>query len=130
MPPTPVLAAIRILRTAVFQALGPLTLTGVYWQRADQGVALPFVVYQSQDLGGAAVERIGSLDWQGLVTVKALAGSQSAAETLLAAVAPGMASLSAAGSSITTRYVRPIVIPPDGDIWQAAHQWRVWITGA
>lgn len=130
MPPTPLYSVLRALRFAIKAALQPLTATGVYWQRADQGVALPYIVYQSQDLGGQAVGTVGELAWSGLVTVKALATNQSAAELLIAAVAPGMEALIYAGYSISARYVRPVVIPPDGDTWQAAHQWRVGITGA
>lgn len=126
----PIYSAIPVLRTAIYNALDPLTAAGVFWQRATQGVALPYVIYQSQDAGGNAVKTIGAFSWQGLVTVKALAPSLSAAESLLAAVVPGMAALSYSGYSFVSRYERPIVIPPDGDTWQAAHQWRIFINTA
>lgn len=124
---TPIYDAVHIVRKAIFEALDPLTTAGVYWQRAAQGVALPFVVYQSQDGGGAADKRLNMLGWQGLFTIKALASSQSAAETLMLLVAPGMTSLSATGYSISAEYERPIVLPPDADVWQCCHQWRVFL---
>jgi hypothetical protein len=127
---TPIYAAIPVLRTAIYTALDPLTTAGVYWQRAAQDAAQPYIIEQSQDAGGNAVKTIGALGWQGLVTVKALAPTLSAAEALLAAVVPGMASLAHAGYSFVARYERPIIIPPDGDTWQAAHQWRVFINTA
>jgi hypothetical protein len=123
----PIYNAITVLRFAVAAALTPLTSAGVYWLRADQDVPLPYVIFQSQDLGGKAVERVGELSWEGLVTVRALASDQGAADTLMGAIVGGMATLSYAGHTITARYVRPIVIPPDGDTWQSAHQWRVHI---
>lgn len=126
----PIYSAITVLRTAIFNALDPLTTAGVYWQRATQGVAPPYVIAQSQDAGGNAVKTIGAFGWQGLVTVKAIAPTLSAAEALLAAVVPGMASLAYTGFSFVSRYERPIIIPPDGDIWQAAHQWRIFINTA
>jgi hypothetical protein len=128
MPPTPVYSVIRILRYAIVAALDPLTTTGVYWVQAKQGVALPFVIAQSQDNGGRGEKTVGALSWSGLVTIRALAASQSAAETLLEAVAPGMASLSSAGYTITTIYDRPITIPPRDDTWQCGHIWRVHIS--
>lgn len=127
MSPTPLYSAIAVLRKAIFEALDPLTSAGVYWVQAAQGVALPFVIYQSQDNGGGSVKSVGALAWSGLITVRALAANQSAAETLMLAVAPGMASLSAAGYSIKTEYERPITIPP-GDAWQCGHIWRVSIS--
>jgi hypothetical protein len=127
MSPTPIYPAIAVLRKAIFEALDPLTAVGVYWVQATQGVALPFVIYQSQDNGGQAQKSVGALGWSGLITVRALAANQSAAETLMLAVAPGMASLSASGYQITTAYERPITIPP-GDSWQCGHIWRVTIS--
>jgi len=126
MSTTPILDAIRILRTAIYAALSPLN-SAAYWQQADQGVARPFVVFQSQDAGGQAEKRIGDHGWSGLVTVKALADNQSAAESLLATVAPGMASLSYAGRDIAAEFERPLVVPPLDDVWQAGGIWRVFI---
>ena len=123
----PIYDAIHIVRRAVFEALDPLTTAGVYWQQAAQGAALPFVIYQSQDGGGSANKRLSNLGWQGLITVKALAANQSAAETLMLAVSPGMGALSATGYSISAEYERPIVLPPQDGVWQCCHQWRVFL---
>jgi hypothetical protein len=130
MAPTPIYPAIAVLRKAIFEALDPLTTAGVYWVQAAQGAALPFVIFFSQDGGGQAEKTIGNLSWSGLVTVKALANSQSAAETLMGATAPGMAAPTAAGYTISTNYQRPIVIPPVDGVWQCGHLWRVFIATA
>lgn len=127
MPPAPIFNAIYLVRNAVFDALDPLTTAGVYWQQAVQTATLPYVIYQSQDGGGSADKKLNALGWQGLVTVRALASSQSAAETLMTAVAPGMASLSASGYGIMAEYERPIVLPPANGVWQCCHQWRVFL---
>jgi hypothetical protein len=127
MSTTPILDAIPILRAAVYAALAPLN-AAIYWLQADQGVARPFVVYQSQDLGGSAVKRIGDHGWSGLVTVKAIADTQGAAEALYATVAPGMGSLAHAGYGIIAEFERPLVIPPLEDIWQSGGVFRVTIT--
>lgn len=131
MPITPIYDAIHIVRKAIFEALDPLTTAGVYWQTAAQTAALPFCVYQSQDNGGRAEKHLNALGWSGLITIKAIAASQSAAETLMAAVAPGMASLASTGYSLMAEYMQPVVIPPDDTgRWQAAHQWRVFLEAA
>lgn len=127
MSPTPILDAIPIVRQAVYEALVPLN-TATFWQQAKQGQALPYVIYQSQDAGGQAEKYIGSHGWSGLVTVKALAVSQKAAEDLYAVVAPGMNNLSSTGHDIATEFERPLVIPPDvAGVWQACGIWRVTI---
>jgi hypothetical protein len=127
MPPTPIYDAIYILRKAIYEALDPLTASGIFWFQAAQGAALPFAIYQSQDLGGSAEKAVGKVWWRGLVTLRALATSQSAAETLMTAIRPGMASLAFTGYSIQATYDRPIVIPPDDGVWQTAHSFLVEI---
>ena len=123
---TPILNAISILRQAVFEAFDPLTTYPVYWQQADEQVQPPFVIYQSQDAGGRAAKHIGDYGWEGLITVRALAPTQGAAEELLAAVAPGMDALQATGYSFTADYQGPLVVAPDPfGVWQAGHIWRV-----
>lgn len=129
--PSPIYSALYIVRAAIFAALDPLTTSPIYWQQAAQGVALPFVVYQSQDSGGKADKYLNAIGWEGLITVKALANNQGAAETLINTVAPGMASLASIGYTLCAEYERPIVIPPDPNgVWQAAHQWRVYLETA
>jgi hypothetical protein len=150
MPPTPLYNAISILRTAITDALAPLMAAATppagvsyldsagrvkcYWTQAEQldanqqPVVLPYLIVQSQDNGGTAAKTVGELAWSGLVTVRALAAHLAYAEALIGVVAPGMASLRAAGYSITVAYERPIVLPPQGGVWQAAHQWRIAIS--
>jgi hypothetical protein len=130
MTVTPLYNAIQVVRFAVIAALDPLVTPPVFWVRATQGVALPYVIAFSQDAGGNAVKTIGRMGWQGLVTVKALAPSLSAAEALLTAVVPGMASLALTGYTFVARYERPIAIPPTDDEWQCGHSWRVFINTA
>jgi hypothetical protein len=129
MSATPITEAIEKLRAAIYTALSPLAApSGVYWLQAAQTATLPFVIMQSQDAGGKAVKHLGDYAWEGLVTVKALATSQSAAATLLAAVIPGMASLTSSGYTFLVEHERPIVIPPDvNGVWQAAQLYRVGI---
>jgi hypothetical protein len=123
----PILAAITILRNAVYDALDPLTTDGVYWEQAPELEPYPFVVYQSQDAGGRAERQIGDMGWSGVVTVKAIAESVPEAESLMAAVAPGMDSLAYTDYSVSSEYLQPVVIPPSNGIYQSCHQWRVYI---
>jgi hypothetical protein len=129
MADTPILDAEAVLTTAIRDALAPLvgTYNGrpkAYYQQAEQGAPLPYVVFQFQS-------DISRMDWLSdtgatvLVTVKALAGSASAARTLLATVAPGMDSLTDADYALTARYVRSPAIPPSGGVWQSAHIYRI-----
>jgi len=128
MSPAPILDAMHILRTAIYQALDPLTSAGVYWLQAQQSITLPYVIFQSQDGGGSSVKRIGDHGWSGLVTVRALATSQSAAEALYTTVAPGMDGLSYVGYTIGVEFDRPLTIPPDvSGTWQTGGIWRVTI---
>jgi hypothetical protein len=129
MSTAPIIPALEIVRKSIYTALDALTTSGVYWLQSPESAALPLVIFQSQDLGGDSVKRVGDIAWSGLVTVRALATSQGAAETLMNAIAPGMASLAVPiaypGYTISTEYERPIVIPPADGVWQSSHQWRV-----
>jgi hypothetical protein len=128
---TPIYDAIKLVRAAIFTALDPLTAVPIYWQLAAEGVEPPFVVYFSQDNGGRAEKHLNALGWSGLVTVKAIATSQGAAETLMLAVAPGMANLASGGYLLMAEYMQPVVIPVDADgRWQCCHQWRVFLEAA
>lgn len=150
MPATPLYSAIPVLREAIADALAPLMAAAsppsglsyldsagrakCYWVQADQVdanknvVVLPYAIVQSQDEGGQAERAIGDLWWSGLVTLRALASRLSYAETLLAVLVPGMASLSKAGYTFSAVYERPITIPPRDGVWQAGHIWRVSIS--
>lgn len=136
MVAAPIYSSIRFVRVAVVSALSALSGTAVvYWlEKADSvpGEIYPFVIVQSQDLGGQADPWIGDLGWRGLITVKALAdangtgNAQADAEALMEQIAPGMESLTApAGHSLRAAYQRPIVVPPLDGVWQAGHTWRV-----
>lgn len=124
--PSPIYNSIRLMRFAVAQALAARTTRGVYWLEAPGTAQRPFIVFQSQDAGGRADRKVGDLGWDGLVVVKAKADTIGAAEQLMETVAPGMDGLAAPiGYTISAAYDKPIVISLDGDIHQAAHQWRV-----
>jgi len=141
MSPTPILDAITLVRVAIRNALKPLAAPhGVYWLQADQStpdqpVAYPYIIFQSQDLGGKDVKHLGDYGWQGLVTIRALAdgpaGKLRGAEALLVAVLPGMDSLASAGYGFFVEHERPLVLPPDVDgIWQAGSIYRVGMYSA
>lgn len=122
----PILTSITLVRFAIVGALDPLTTSGVYWIQAPSSAVRPFVVIQSQDAGGRGEANLNSLGWSGLITVKALADTLGAAETLLAAVAPGMfAVVAPANYDMAVVYERPVVIPPLDNVWQVGHVWRV-----
>ncbi len=123
--PTPIYRSIRLVRFAVAQALAARTGRGVYWLEAPGTAVRPFVVFQSQDAGGRSERAIGDLGWSGLVVVKAIADTAGAAEQLMEAIAPGMDALATPGYSISALHDKPIVIPPDGNVHQSAHQWRI-----
>ena len=126
MPVQPIYPALRLVRFAVRQALAALTTRPIDWQQAKETSSKPLVVFQSQDGGGLADKKVGTLGWTGLITVKAIADSDGAAEQLAEAVAPGMLALSApTGYTITASYERALTLPPaDGD-YQTGHIWRV-----
>jgi hypothetical protein len=131
MSATPILDAETVLATAVRDTLAPLvgTYNGrpkVYYQLAEQGAPLPFVVFQFQsDI--ARINRIGDIGATTLVTVKALAESAADARSLLATAAPGMGNLEYAGYTLSAVYLRSPILPPHGGVYQSAHIWRVAI---
>jgi hypothetical protein len=129
MTTAPIFTAINIVRYSVIVALKALSGTaGVYWLEAPETAVRPFCVAQSQDAGGRGEPHLNALGWSGLITVKALADTLVAAETLMTAVAPAMAVLVPPGGyTMTAIYVRPVVIPPSAGVWQAAHQWEVYL---
>lgn len=141
--PAPILTAEYILRKALHDAFAPLLSSytdsagrvKAYYKRADQldangnAVTVPYLIYQPQsDI--AALRWIGVIDAEALFTLRALAPSQSAAETLLGLASPGMANLSATGYTIQAVYERTPTIPPDGDVWTVAAIYRMHISTA
>lgn len=138
---TPIRNAITLMRTALYGALSPLVddfggKPACYWQRVDEGVADALVtnpatlascfVYQSQDNGGKQDVTIGDRGWSGLVTIRALAGSQKAAETLLNTI-PEPLILSADGYEVTAVFVRPLTLPAVDNVFTAAFIYRISI---
>jgi hypothetical protein len=137
----PIRDAITLVRTALYGALSPLVddfngKPACYWQRVEEGVADALVanpptltacfVYQSQDNGGKQDVTIGDRGWSGLVTIRALAGSLRAAETLLASI-PDPLVLSATGYDITAIFDRPLVLPVVENVHTAASIYRISI---
>jgi hypothetical protein len=131
---TPILTAESLLIDALKAALTPYVGTHnsrpkAYYQMAEQGAPLPFVIFQLQS-------DIARLDWidetgaETLVTLKALAGRADDARELLHTIAPAMDGLSAAGYTITARYERSPGIPPSNGTYQSAHVYRVRIARA
>lgn len=123
--PSPIYTSVRLARNAIKAALQARTTRPVRWWRAFSSDTRPYVVIQSQDLGGRAEKRVGDIGWSGLIVVKAVGDLPDTAEQLMAAVAPGMEALSSPGYTIRAEYDRPIALPPDGDTHSDAHQWRV-----
>lgn len=134
MTATPILTAESLLIDALKAALTPFvgTYNGrpkAYYQMAEQGAPLPFVIFQLQS-------DIARLDWidetgaEVVVTLKALAANGSTARTLLNDAAPAMDVLSMVGYTIAARYERSPGIPPANGTYQAAHVYRVRIARA
>lgn len=131
MTVAPVLDAETILAVAIRDALAPYVETHngrprCYYQLAEQGAPLPYLVYQLQaDI--TPVWRLGLAGASALVTVRALAASAQAARALLRGATPGLADLIYPDYDITARYVRSPSIPPQNGVYQSAHIWRVSI---
>ncbi len=118
MPYAAITDAVPKVRTALYSALSPVG--AAYWLQAPEGAALPFLVYQAQDGGGQDDSYLNSAGWSGLYTIRALANSPSAAETLLAGVPAALAGLTVSGYSARARFVRSLVLPPDNGTHTAA----------
>lgn len=137
---TPVYDAITIARLSVEAAVKPLVLaqqggTGAprfYWQRQSANV-YPCAIHQSQDRGGEGASFLNIGAWAGLWTIQAYANDQTTADAWLAAIQGGMASLApptgyTSGYSIQADYDRPLILPPDRDIYPSGAIWRIRIT--
>jgi hypothetical protein len=142
MPPTPILTAEYLFRKAFHDAFAALMTAYTdsagrckcYWKRADQvdasghAVTPPYLIYQPQ-APIMATRWVNGIDAEGLFTIRALATSQSAAETLLGVAVPaGGVSLSANGYMFSARYEFSPAIPPLDDIWTVAHVFRISIS--
>jgi hypothetical protein len=115
--------AVPKIRTALYSALSPVG--AAYWLQAPEGAALPFLVYQAQDGGGLDDPYLNSAGWSGLYTIRALAASPSAAETLLSGVPAAIAGLSVSGYSSRVRFMRSLVLPPENGTHTAALVYEV-----
>jgi hypothetical protein len=82
--PTPIYDALKLARFAIKQALQARTTRPVRWWRANSTDTRPYVVFQSQDLGGRAEKRVNAMGWSGLIVVKANADLPETAEQLMA----------------------------------------------
>lgn len=134
--------AITIARLSVEAALAPLVLTKqggtgaprLYWRKPATGaLALgPVVVQQSQDNGGENSSFLGIGAWESEWALRALANNDATAEEWLAAVRGGMHSLALPAGysnySIQAIYDRPLVLPPDQQVYQSAEVWLLRIT--
>lgn len=123
--------AIPIVRAALYPKLAAIETT--YWQQAERGAALPYLVFQSQDGGGDDASMLNLGGWSGLVTVKALSlsveaggGGLAAAEALLSGVPTAFESLTQpSGYTIRAYLARPLTLPPLDDVHTAALIFRV-----
>lgn len=141
MPPTPILTAEYLFRKAFHDAFAPLMTAYVdsagrckcYWKRADQvdgnknAVAPPLLIYQPQS-NIVPLEWVGSIDTGGLFLIKALAPSQTAAETLLGVAIPGVWGLASSGYAFRAIYEGSPPLPIVDDIWQSGHLFRISIS--
>lgn len=123
MPYVAITDAVPKVRTALYTALS--ALGAAYWLQAPEGTALPLIVFQAQDGGGLDDSYLNSAGWSGLYTIRALADSPSAAETLLAGVPAAIAGLTVSGYSSRTRFVRSLVLPPTDGAHTAALVYEV-----
>lgn len=132
MADAPILTAEELLTDAIRDALVSAvgTYNGrpkAYYQIAEQGAPLPYIVFQFQT-------DISRMDWIGRtgataqLTLKAVASSTKVAQDLRATAAPYLASLTAGGYTVTARYLRSPAVPPSpAGVYQALHVYRLRI---
>lgn len=105
--------SLSLVRDTYQAALDTLVAQRVYWLLAPEEAQLPCIVLHSQDAGGAGVPRIGSVDWSGLMAVRAFASTRQAAESIATNIIAAIPqTILVAPYTITSRLVRPIPIPP------------------
>lgn len=83
-----------------------------YWLQAPELAPLPLLVYQAQDGGGQDASMLNGAAFSGLFTIKALASTADAADTLLADVPAAVQGLSVPGYRVNVLFVRDLVLPP------------------
>lgn len=129
MPAVAITDAMPKIRVALYTALGPLvgTYQGIakaYWLQAAQGAPLPLIVYQAQ-APFKEDDFLNSAAGGGLFTIRALADSAAAAETLLASVPAAMNNLSVSGYGCRVTFIEAPVIPPLDQVHTAALTYRI-----
>lgn len=130
--PTAIPTALARLRTVIPALLDSLVAGAVYEQQAPPNAALPCIVWHSQDGGGQAAPRVGIIAWDGLITVRAFAVSQDAANALALTIAttlPGRTLVS--GDRVAIDLDRPLIIPASGvtTTYTAAFVFRAAVQG-
>ena len=63
--------------------------------------------------------------WSGLFTIKALAATPAAADTLLATVPAALAGLSVPGYQVTVLFIRNLILPPADFVYQAGLTYQI-----
>lgn len=129
--PTPIPNAVAVVRASVYAALAPLTgtfseLPRCYWQIAVDLAPLPLLVIQSQDRGGFDASFLGRGGWQGLITVLAMAETDSGADAQLAGVFGAMEGMPhPSGYTIHSTFERPLTLAPADGVFYAGGIYRI-----
>jgi hypothetical protein len=129
VPAVAITDALPKIRAALYAALAPLVgtydgMAKAYWLQAAQGAPLPLLVYQAQ-APFQADDFLNSAAGGGLFTIRALAASAAAADTLLAGVPAALSSLSVSGYGCTVTFVEAPAIPPLDQVHTAALTYRI-----
>lgn len=138
----PIRTALSITQDALSVALSAVVdvfggVPAVYWRQTPPGVAAALlsgaldgcIVCQSQDGGGRSDLFIGGAGWSGLITLRCIASTPSAARTLLASV-PEPLLLVASGYAIRADWERPLDLPDAAGLSTAAGIYRIHISHA
>lgn len=123
MSVTQITNGMALIRAALATALASLVGTyegqpRAYWLQAPELSPLPLLIYQPQSPPQAA-DFLNGAGADGLFTIKALAASNAAAETLIATVPAAIAGLAITGYSVRAVFVRELSLPPRDDAYTA-----------
>lgn len=141
MSDTPVYSGPDLAGDALLAALAPLVpafngAPAVYWQinppetvgALRTGALSSMLICQSQDGGGERLPHVGRVSWSGLVVVRALSASASAARSVRDGIPARMELLSVpAGYAIAARFDKPIELAPKDGIHTRGQQWLITI---
>jgi len=130
MSVTQITGGTALVRAALASALASLvgTFEGqpkAYWLQAPELAPLPLLVYFPQDGGGRDESFLNGAGWSGLFTIKALAATPAAADTLLATVPAALAGLSVPGYQVTVLFIRNLILPPADFVYQAGLTYQI-----